>query len=280
VHPLLVLAALVVTAVCTHAWARRKYRKRYQKQYQRADTQRLNAVFRPAPNPDALHLFTVATRPDPALDRLAQSCHRQGIGLHVLGLGNLWQGFGNKWLWTLEYLRLQQLPADAIVAFVDAYDVLCLADAAEIVKRFRHRGARIILSAETGCYPDPEMADRYPAASTRFRFLNSGGLIAYAGDLMRVIEAISFQTTDDDQRNFTRYFLAHPDEIELDTRCEFFVSLFGLSENDFQLDREAGRVTLRETGTQPCFLHGNGTSVSLLWTLGQQLGLCDAPSGE
>lgn len=274
----LALIAAAIAAALTYWLTRRRYKTRYRDMYQKADSQRLNAVFLPPPE-QKLHVYTVATRHCHELEALSASCHRNGVGIHVLGINNLWQGFGNKYLWTAEYLDLQRLPNDDVMVFIDAYDVLMLANEREILQKFRESGARIIFSAEKICYPDPELADRYPPSSTPFRFLNSGSVIGHVSDIRTMIRAIGLQTTDDDQLAMTRYFLSHPDAVDLDTQCTFFLPLVGVSDVELSVDRNDGRVHLLATGQRPCIIHGNGPSVVYLRELGERLGLAGPGAG-
>ncbi len=269
------LIAVVIAVALTYALTRHRYKTRYRDKYQKADLQRMNAVYQPPPQ-QRLHVYTVATQRTPGLDALAASCHRKGLGLHVLGLGNLWQGFGNKYLWTAEYLDLQRLPDDDVMVFVDAYDVLALADEREILAKYDAAGARVVYTAEKVCYPDAALAERYPASPTAYHFLNSGGAFGRVADMRAMIASIGFATTDDDQRAITRYFLEHPGAIALDTRCAFFLPLFAVTEPELELDASEGRVRLLETGERPCFLHGNGPSVAYLNELGRRLGVLRA----
>jgi hypothetical protein len=274
-HFTLLAVVVAVAVVLTYALTRHRYKTRYRDKYQKADLQRMNAVYTPPPR-QRLHVYTVATQRTPGLEALAASCHRKGLGLHVLGLGNLWQGFGNKYLWTAEYLDLQRLPADDVMVFVDAYDVLALADEAELLAKFDASGARIVYTAEKVCYPDADLAERYPPSPTAYRFLNSGGAIGRVADMRAMIASIGFATTDDDQRAITRWFLEHPGTIALDTRCAFFLPLFAVTDAEIALDTNEGRVTLLATGERPCFLHGNGPSVTYLQDIGRRLGVMPA----
>ena len=275
----LTLLAVAIAVPLTYWLTRHRYKTRYRDKYQKADSQRLNTVYLPSPE-QKLHVYTVATRHGPELDALRASCHRKGLGLHVLGINNLWQGFGNKYLWTAEYLDLQRLPDDDVMVFVDAYDVLALADEREILEKFRASGARIIFTAEKTCYPDPELAERFPPSPTPFRFLNSGGAIGHVSDIRAMIGAVGFQTTDDDQRAITRYFLDHPGTVVLDTQCAFFLPLFAVDDAELAVDPGEGRVLLHATGQRPCFLHGNGPAVAFLRELGRRLGPAGPPAGN
>ena len=267
---LYIALATAYTLIVFH-FTKRHYKKKYREFYRRADPQKLNAFFRPSPMLKTAHLYTVATYRDTRLNNLVASCHIHGLGVHVLGLGNNWQGFGNKWLWTAEYIREQQLPPEAIVAFVDAYDVLCLADPEELVAKFERFGSRVIFSAERGCHPDSNRADLFPSAPTSFRFLNSGGAIGYAADLVEVIDAARFDVAADDQQTFIDYFLANPGKLTLDHNAEIFLSLFDVAADELAVESEHGRIFVKETRSRPCFLHGNGPSVSLLDKLRSEL---------
>lgn len=271
---------MVLTALATAAWSRRRYRHRQRlrldqqaMQLRQQANQRPQGVHFPAGDASRLQVYTVATTPGPGLDQLRASCHRADLGLTVLGLGNQWEGYGNKWLWTLAYLKSQDLPPDALMVFVDGYDVINTARPEELIAKFRQFNACVVFSAEVNCYPDEALAAQYPPSPTRFRYLNSGAAMGHVGDFIRIIERVGFGVTDDDQRRFTRYFLDHPGEITLDHQSQLFASLFRLGMEDFEWDAAQQRFILVETGTQPCFLHGNGTSAPLLQAMAQRLSL-------
>jgi procollagen-lysine,2-oxoglutarate 5-dioxygenase len=268
---LMLLSSILLSVVVTYFFTRKYLREKYKNRYITSNSQRLNSVYYPPAANEKLHVYTVATYPDPALDQLIASCQECGFGIHVLGLSNKWQGFGNKWLWTAEYIRLQKLPDDAIVVFLDAYDVLAVAKPTEIINKFLDFKARVVFSAERGCHPDAEVSHKFPETSSSFKYLNSGGAIGYAGDLLKVIDEIDFATTDDDQRGFINYFLNNPGRIVLDYECAIFLSLFGVDEGELLVDASAGRVRLLGVDTPPCFVHGNGPSISLLNNLQKQL---------
>jgi hypothetical protein len=81
-----------------------------------------------------MKFVTVATKSDGYFPIYLQSCHRHNIEPVILGWGKKWQGFS----WRLELIinYLKTLPADELVVFTDAYDVLILKSPTEIERRY------------------------------------------------------------------------------------------------------------------------------------------------
>lgn len=78
----------------------------------------------------------------------------------------------------------------------------------EAVNKFKTSGARVLFSAEDFCWPDPELKDSYPEVKEdEKRFLNSGGVMAYASDLYELASLYPIKDEDDDQLYFTQIFL-------------------------------------------------------------------------
>jgi hypothetical protein len=50
-----------------------------------------------------------------------------------------------------------------------------LGTADELLEKFRAMNARVVFSAETGCWPDEELADQYPVTESKYKYLNTGG---------------------------------------------------------------------------------------------------------
>lgn len=234
--------------------------------------------------PDDIEVVTVATSLDGSPEkpggfaRLERSCRRNGLPLTVLGSGVPWTGSSLK----LRLLRdrLDDLPEDRIVLFVDAYDSLLLPSRRRIVEKFLEFEKPIVVSAEKGCWPDPELAERYPRAAplrrargqplraalrpeppspSPFRYLNSGGFMGYAGALRDALREMVFPEWDRDQRLLTRYFLGHPGGIALDYGADIFQTLFEVPADAFSLvEGEPVRILSAITRSDPCVLHGNG----------------------
>ena len=72
------------------------------------------------------------------------------------------------------------------ILFTDAYDVFYADDLRTIRERYESFGKKIVFSAEATCWPDPSIAEQFPAVQTPYRFLNSGTLIAEVEELKRI----------------------------------------------------------------------------------------------
>lgn len=131
------------------------------------------------------------------------------------------------------------------------------------------------VSTETNLAPNHElnrvfedMSSVYPTAPTRFRWINSGTYMGRVKDIVHILQSMpqdfrcNLPVTGekmgyaDDQRCFHSALL-HPHTshlITLDHRQEIFYCLWDT--NNYQVLKN-GRVR-SETGSEPCFLHGNG----------------------
>lgn len=242
--------------------AKRRYRSRYKQE----NSQVLNCVLIPPKSPTLL-AYTVATHDSPELRRLVQSFRRSGIPLLVLGYGCKWQGFGNKILWLKEQLSKQNLVESHIVLFVDAYDVINLGTSSEIIEKFTKFNRDLVISGEKGCHPDPHLAEEFKDNSPPFRYPNSGGYIGYSSAVIEMLKSAKISPHEDDQRFVTRYVIQNAEKCVIDTNCEIFLPLFDMDVTDLKLTDDNTRILLREKGTLPCVLHGNGPSKLLLQEL-------------
>lgn len=91
--------------------------------------------------------YTIATHKTPELERLINSFKKSNIPLVILGFGCKWQGFGNKLLWFKEHLE-KYGDNNHIALFVDAYDVVCVGQEQEIIKKFVSFKKPIVFSGE------------------------------------------------------------------------------------------------------------------------------------
>lgn len=234
--------------------------------------------------PPQLHLVTVASD-ERQMWRLKETCTKNGVPIHVLNK-TPWTGFVDKITTVLDYLYTLT-DDDALVCFVDAYDVLCMTHTEEIVAKFLSYGCRILLSAELNCYPEryqllydyvyQELAPTV-VPSTQFRYVNSGGYIGYKKDLLHLLEWRSVEDIrticrdGGDQVYFAEYFLEHVLEstpssnfpIQLDWNQEIFQSMYRVRFTEFSwYNGQRGRRFMNNVlGTTPCFVHFNGLNAN------------------
>ncbi|CAG9823589.1 unnamed protein product [Phaedon cochleariae] len=237
-------------------------------------------------NEDVL-VYTVATEETNGFQRYMSSAKEFNIQPKVLGIGTQWQGGNIKTSpaggWKINLLKkeikLHEEEKDKLVLFTDGYDVIFLDKLNEIVKKFEKTGAKVLFSAEPFCWPDPELASKYPEVAEGKRFLNSGMYIGYVPEILKLLEREEIADTDDDQLFFTKAYLDETfrDSIkmQLDHKSDIFQNLHGVAD-----EIEVASVDSKESGperyliknmltkTEPSILHGNGRSKISLNYLG------------
>lgn len=167
---------------------------------------------------DKFLLITVATEENDHLDRFRKSCEYFGIPYKILGLGQTWVGgeaengvlktFGGGQKINLLRDELKGWPKleDHIIMFTDSYDVMLLQNPQKILQKFREFRRPIVFSAEKICWPNPSLIDQYPASVTKYKFLNSGGFIGYADEIISLINN-PIDDKDDDQLYYSERYL-------------------------------------------------------------------------
>lgn len=203
-----------------------------------------------------IELVTIANKDSREMHLLLQSCRRFNVSLKVLGWSQPFPGL----FWKPKVMRRYLASGDYAkhILFLDAYDTLLLDSLETIFQRFQAIGARLLLSAETNCHPEPSRARHYPPCSTPFRFVNSGAYIGEAEFLKTLLEKYPVEQTidiDDDQNLFTSMYLDHAPEVAIDHHCQIFQSV---GHAEYHLCPHQGRITNTTTQTLPSVLHFNG----------------------
>ncbi|KRZ83626.1 Procollagen-lysine,2-oxoglutarate 5-dioxygenase, partial [Trichinella sp. T8] len=208
----------------------------------------------------------------------------------VLGLNTPWYGGdvkstvggGQKVRLLRDALTEFKHDGNAIILFVDGYDVIINANAEIILERFYKSGANVLFSAEGFCWPDDSLAVEYPVVKSGKRYLNSGAFIGYAPDIYKIITERSLRDDDDDQLYYTHIFLdpalREKHKIKLDSTSAIFQNLHG-AVDDVDLDFSPSGHRMRQVrlanlayGTEPVIIHGNGKSKMHLNYLGNYIG--------
>jgi|GEM_PF-917101 len=209
--------------------------------------------------------------------RFVNSCTANDIPFYILGQGQPWRGGdmtndpggGQK----VNFLKaglvelrnaFPDIFANLLVLFTDCYDVCVVASVDEILRKYTVFQGKIVFSTEVSCWPDSELSTQYPLApdNSPFRYLNSGGFIGPATDILDLINTTSIRDNEDDQRYYTNFFL-NPRSTEthkgltLDYRCEIFQTLNHIPEGS--VDCSSPRPRNNFFNTEPCFFHANGS---------------------
>jgi GR25 family glycosyltransferase involved in LPS biosynthesis len=201
-----------------------------------------------------VHPLTVGTDRKKCIP-LNDSGARMGIYPKNLGTNDTWYNSmeapagGRKINLLKEYIKT--LPDNDVVLFTDAYDVFYADDITTIVQRYLSFNTRALFSAEQYIWPDESLADKFPEAPTKYRYLNSGTFIAEVGELKRIL-ADEVQDSDDDQLYYQQKFLSGEFNIKLDYEGYIFIT------HEEEVRREGNQVYNPVTNTFGCIYHGNG----------------------
>lgn len=199
----------------------------------------------------------VATQETPGLLALRESARDAGVELEVLGMDSSYSGHEEKLrLW---HDFVAGLAPDALVLFVDGYDVLLWPAISELEARFLGTDADVVFGGDAHCYPDEALATLYPNTEGK-RYVNSGTVVGSASSLKLLLKAVAEYgpvTTcgPDDQRAFHRAYLEGVDGLtmRIDAKEELFHTLHG-ELRELKVDR-GGQLLVEGRG--PLATHGN-----------------------
>ena len=209
------------------------------------------------------HVCTVANRMHPNLEKLIISCKENGIQLEILGMGQPYVGNTTKLRVMKEYCH--RLPDDDLVLFVDAFDVLILADKQEIVSRFLALDVPMLMAMEMNCWPLKSSAPFHPPTSSPFKYINTGGYMGWVKAVRRWLDSFdgTLLSGKSDQGAAHKLFMEKPHLYALDHWCAIFLCLFQVPADAVLIDPVSRRVTCSYTNSSPCVLHANGRSFTI-----------------
>ena len=212
--------------------------------------------------------------------RSVESAVRNGVDLRVLGWGVKWEGLSQKLAAALA--AVDALPADCVVLFTDAYDVLFAASGARMREDFLALGKPLVFAAECGCWPQVQRdrgktcRDAYPPSPTPYRFLNSGAWMGRAGVaaafLRRLVETAgaegaAFHKLNDQELAAELYFSgAFGPDLTLDFHARLFQCMHAVRDATLvpdcdpwpDLKERGGSLVNTRTGSRPAVYHFNG----------------------
>jgi hypothetical protein len=243
-------------------------------------------ILKPIQNKSNFIVLSVATdKNNKGLKYFVKSLNKYDISYKLLGLNDTWKG-GNMdkypgggqkinllktelQTWDIERLK------NTLLLFSDSYDVINVSSESEIIQKYNRISKKSILfSAEKYCWPDKNLHKYYPTTNSEYKYLNSGGFIGNAYDILQLLNMI-INDNDDDQLYFTKIFLFDNNyinyipKIKLDYNCEIFQTLNGTSKVDIYFYKN--RIINNNNSTIPCFIHGNGSSKEKLYNIAKYI---------
>ena len=214
---------------------------------------------------EKLQIVTVATHNLGYLDKLAESCKRAGTDIKILGLGAKWEGFSTKLKLMCEFLT--SVDPSAIIAFVDAYDVVMLGHVDELLERYLSFNKPIVLSVETKNSWFKWNVEKFYFGTYKEEVINSGCYMGRAGFLLEMCK--NFGTHENDQIYLNRLARANKSwfekytaldmsgDIFYNSSCDSFLGHLHIKSCSIGLNFADGMLC-KEDGIQPIFLHGPG----------------------
>ena len=212
--------------------------------------------------------------------RSVESAVRNGVDLRVLGWGVKWEGLSQKLAAALA--AVDALPADCVVLFTDAYDVLFAASGAKMRRDFLALDQPLVFAGECGCWPQVQRdrgktcRDLYPKSPTPYRYLNSGAWMGRAGVAARFLrrlvdtagaEGAAFHKLNDQELAAELYFSGEfGPELGLDHYARLFQCMHGVRDTTLvpdcdpwpDLKERDGTLTNTRTESVPAVYHFNG----------------------
>lgn len=175
---------------------------------------------------------------------------------------------------------LKTLPRDEIVMYVDAWDSFFTDSLVNIEAVFRAFDVPIVHAAELSLFPGENLGE-YPPAPTRWRYINGGGFIGYAGSILDMYTDAAFwpECCTCNQAAYHHWFIRHQDVVAVDYYCRLWCCLYKVDVPAevccATLPSGVRRITNLVTDTLPCVIHGNSGLKALaaqLWTEMRQEG--------
>jgi hypothetical protein len=163
---------------------------------------------------------------------LKASCEYWGLELVTLCSQN-WQSHRQKDTILKSYL--QNLDKDELIFFTDGYDTIFLNNQEEILSKYYKitKGNSILISGDRICSPDHNQSPKFPKSKYGYDYINCGGVIANAGDYLKIIQELENISSKDkspenkeykwsNQYLWTKLYLSKKFEITIDHNCEIF----------------------------------------------------------
>lgn len=230
---------------------------------------------------ERIHTVTYASHGgrDDRFCRAVESALRHDIDLVILGWGVAWKGLSQKL--DASHAYAAALPAEDVMLFTDAFDVMFTNSSRNILRIFESMDTNILFAGECGCWPHvmedngrPCFRD-YPKAPTPYRYLNSGTWIAKAGYAKEMLLAVIQEAgknfaNANDQKLVADMYMQGRFGIKLDFYSQIFQSMHMTLSKPLPICNPTKDVKINNghfhnslTNTDPSVFHFNGGGKSV-----------------
>lgn len=213
-----------------------------------------------------MRVVTFATHDEGYILALRKSCHRNNLQLVELGEGEKWMGFLHKVNVVRKYLR--SLHPDTMVLVVDAYDVIILRPADEILACFNHlthgqASNRVVIGIENqNRHLFSWIWLQAQFGSCDVVTISAGNYIGTADSIDRLYNFIPYEALlsnkGDDQvflnQSCTAQYEPFHSMVVVDFHGWLFFNCHGPKAGSGHLRMD--NLANRQTGVMPCVLHG------------------------
>ncbi len=178
---------------------------------------------------------------------------------------------------------LQSCPPEAIFLFIDAYDVIFLANEDEIYSKYKtYYKDELVFGGEQnlGMYAFDDIIQffKYPLKKTRFKYLNSGTIIGPVYKAINLFEEVGLDCHKKlmDQPDLIRHYVKNPQDLKIDSEHHLFGvngGRAGLEKKDYYIKNN--RLFSKKTNTWPVLFHVPGKFFIGLDNFSKSLGFMD-----
>lgn len=228
-----------------------------------------------------MKVVTLATHDSGYLQALKESCDRYGYDLKVLGWGEKWEGFVMRANLYKEYLK--EIPPDEYVVCCDAYDVLALRPAEELLQEIKGSDKVICAFDEHSSITDFIYGKPPYEFDGKKYYANAGMLIGKCEKIIQIYEIMCkdekcTKKNIEDQALFNGLLQVHNELVVIDVNNELIYNLKYPRDKSYLKQMIDGaifnkRFVLDDThdffnindgslknGNRPFFIHANGNS--------------------
>ena len=222
-----------------------------------------------------MKVIVYATKECQYYSALQDSCKKFNYDLITLGLGNKWNGMGDKILGVYDYLQKLKDKKE-IVLVVDAYDVIVCRDSKDIIEEFNKlEEDKVIFNAESLSssfiknYNWKRFYSGKKIGSGKYDKLNAGAMIGKVINIIKLFKKIIYKEKlrtlkiKSDQQVLYRMVndkIIGFNEINIDSQCKIFTAISNLNDD---LIMKNNKPYNKNTKTFPFVIHGPGGNTSL-----------------